>query len=141
MPAGRPSKMTEEIQKIILSRLSEGDSLSKICKSEDMPAYTNVYQFIANNEDFRHKYKEHKAIGIEKRFDELNDFAAEALDDPRKAAAYKLVVDTRKWVLSRQEPKKYGDRIEIDQRTDLTIKNETKAMSDEELLRIAGSKN
>ena len=45
---------------------------------------------------------------------ELIDLADDAReDDTAKTNAYRLAIDTRKWVLSKVLPKKYGDKLDL----------------------------
>ena len=50
---GRPSKYSEGVAAEITERVSNGESLLEICKSEHLPARSTVMQWIKNHEDFR----------------------------------------------------------------------------------------
>ena len=109
---GRPTVMTDIVKKTIIDRMKEGENLAAICRDNGMPNYATVMRALDDDKTFCDNYQKARSIGIDKRFDELEEYAEKAVDDPKAAAAYKLVVDTRKWVLSKQAPKKYGDKIE-----------------------------
>jgi hypothetical protein len=49
----------------------------------------------------------------------------------------KLRVDTRKWAMSKMNPKKYGDKVDIDHTTKGESLNDVGKMSTEELLQRA----
>ena len=54
--AGRPSIYTEELADEICERISQGESLVKICQRDDMPGYTTVSRWRADNERFRLRF-------------------------------------------------------------------------------------
>lgn len=141
---GRPSDYTEELAEIICLRLAEGESLRSVCRDDDMPSKQAVLRWLARNEVFRAQYVRAKEEGAEAIAEELFDIAddgsndwMEKLDKDGEAIGYqlngehvqrsKLRIDTRKWYLSKIMPKKYGERIQHDQR--ITIND----ISDEEL--------
>lgn len=53
----------------------------------------------------------------------LDEETGERGTDHDVIARSRLRVDTRKWLLSKCLPKIYGDRLEVDQKTDLTIRD------------------
>lgn len=141
---GRPSDYTEELAEIICLRLAEGESLRSVCRDEDMPSKQAVLRWLARNEAFRAQYVRAKEEGAEAIAEELFDIAddgsndwMEKLDKDGEAVGYqlngehvqrsKLRIDTRKWYLSKIMPKKYGDRIQHEQKITITD------LSDEEL--------
>ena len=56
-PTGRPTDYTEELAAEICERLStEEGGLFEVCKAEDMPARSTVYQWLAKHEVFADMY-------------------------------------------------------------------------------------
>lgn len=126
---GRPSDFTQETADAICLLLSEGVSLREICRAEEMPSKTTVFRWLSKFEAFRDQYARAKEAGIEALAEDLldiaddgsNDWIERANSDGEKSGVYsvngeaiarsKLRVDTRKWILSKLAPKKYGDRI------------------------------
>lgn len=123
---GRPSAYTPELAAEICLRMSEGDSLRKICRDESMPSISMVMRWAQSNEAFREQYTraredllEHWAEDILEISDESSkDFVqvAEGEEtvervDHEHIARSKLRVDSRKWLLSKLAPKKYGERL------------------------------
>lgn len=134
---GRPSDYTDELAEIICLRLAEGESLRSVCSDDGMPSKQAVLRWLARNEEFRAQYVRAKEEGAEAIAEELFDIAddgsndwMEKLDKEGNAVGYqlngehvqrsKLRIDTRKWYLSKIMPKKYGDRIQHDQRITIT---------------------
>ena len=68
---GRPSKYTPELAAEIARRLSDGEPLRQICRDEHMPHWTNIYEWMARDQEQIREL--HQAIGeyIKETSDEL----------------------------------------------------------------------
>lgn len=123
MPAGRPSIYTEELGKEICRRISLGESLRSIEKSDDMPAATTVYYWLLDEDksDFLKHYERARETQAQHFFEELDELAERAVNDIQgddrsdnaRVSARKLQIDTLKWRLSKMIPKKYGDKVDV----------------------------
>lgn len=110
---GRPSIYTEAIADRICEELASGKSLLSICKDESFPCESAVRAWaLDNREGFYAKYARARDIGIEVMADELVEIAdtKDVMGRYDNVERSKLRVDTRKWLLSKIVPKKYGDR-------------------------------
>lgn len=118
---GRPTKFTKELADLILKRIAEGESVRFIARDIDMPNASTIHAWVLDNEDFSKHYARAKDIGMEVEADEIADIASKALkvvkgtdkSDNARVQAIKLEVDTRKWLLSKKAPKKYGSDRQI----------------------------
>ena len=108
---GRPSKMTDEVQAEILTRISTGESLKKICSDKHLPNAKNVFSFIYTNDEFRNKYEASRREQAEWLGEEIVDIADNDTGDTQRD---RLRIDARKWVMSKMLPKKYSDKIDVD---------------------------
>ncbi len=108
MAVGRPSIYTEGLADRICRRLSEGESLNRICQDAEMPGSTTVFRWLGENQAFRDKYARARETQMDAMAEEILEIAD--LGDPEQANWLKLRVDTRKWLMSKIAPKKYGDR-------------------------------
>ena len=117
---GRPSKMTDAVQAEILTRISTGESLKKICSDKHLPAAQNVFMFIYSNSEFRDNYEAARREQADWHAEGLIDIADDDTGDTQRD---RLRIDTRKWVMSKLLPKKYSDKIDVDmkQEVDLNI--------------------
>jgi len=106
---GRPTSYTEDLAKEIIKQRMD-KPLSRICKAESMPCRATVYNWFNDYPGFLDNYMRACEIDADNEFDELISLADEC-DDPTKAQIFKLRIDTRKWVLSKRLPLKYGDKI------------------------------
>lgn len=77
MADGRPTDYTDEIADTICLRLSEGESLNKICFDDGMPCKATVYNWLANEKhrDFLDKYTRARERQAETFVDECLDIA------------------------------------------------------------------
>ena len=107
---GRPSTFSEELTTVILTRVMAGESLRKVCDSEGMPARSTVHLWLAADSGFSDQYARACEIRAEHLFDEMFDIADNEKGD---ATRDRLRVDTRKWALSKMNPKKYSDKTTL----------------------------
>ena len=124
----RPSDFTEEIAAEICSRIADGQSVREICLAEDMPNKATVFRWLGKHTTFRDQYALACDARAEHLADELLDIAdngendwMERLNSDGENIGWtangeaiqrsKLRVDTRKWLLGKLQPKKYGDKV------------------------------
>jgi hypothetical protein len=133
----------------ILERLADGDSLASICRDEGMPDERSVRRWARNHGDFADHYAAARRLGYEKRADELleiaDDSSADWIDtgngnrvfDSVHVNRARLMIDTRKWLLSKMLPKVYGDHVTVagdpDQPIHVVQQIDWALLSDEEL--------
>lgn len=117
---GRPSIYSEELANQICTRIALGESVRKICSTDDTPNEETIYRWVLNNEDFSKKYRLAREMQQERHLDELLEIA----DDPPPLTAMgatdsgaiqhaRLRIDTRKWAMARLSPKKYGEKLDM----------------------------
>lgn len=126
---GRPKGYTKKIAQQICEQLAQGKSLNRICKQEGYPDKATVFRWLLCPElkEFCDNYETSRRIQAYGLADDIieiadygeNDTYIAMVDDEAVIKTNidhiqrsKLRVDTRKWVLSKLLPKKYGDKIE-----------------------------
>jgi hypothetical protein len=122
-PNGRPTIFTETLATKICQRIADGESIRGICSAAEMPGTTTVFRWIASGkcEGFREQYE----ASVQIRLETLGDALIELADAPieRNAAGAidsaavqmrRLQIETRRWILSKLLPRKYGDRMGLD---------------------------
>ena len=134
MAGGRPTDYNEKIAAEICGRMSCGESLRSICRSDGMPAISSVFLWIAKFPEFSEQYKLAMASRADALFEEMFDIADDGQNDwmeiqdkdgenvgwklnGEHVQRSRLRLDTRKWALSKMMPKKYGDKasdLEVD---------------------------
>lgn len=116
----------------ILTSIAEGKSLRESCEKENL-APGNWINWINSDKQLLEQYTHAREVRAELLFDEMLDIADEVSSDTiiddngnEKAnsewiARSRLRVDTRKWALSKMLPKKYGDKIEVDNKGEVGL--------------------
>lgn len=129
---GRPTKYSNALADRICEQVAHGKTIRTICIDEDMPTVSTIFQWLLKYKYFSEQYARAREIMADILFDEILDIA----DNNSKDTEYdydgnerpnrewmgrsKLKVDTRKWLLTKIAPKKYGDRLQVDQKTELS---------------------
>ncbi|PHS02118.1 MAG: hypothetical protein COA78_21980 [Blastopirellula sp.] len=107
---GRPTKYTEELAIEICNHIGAGGlSLLDISKLDGMPSKTSILSWI-NRYDY---FLSHYVKAQEQRAGHMSERIVDvAFDDNVDPAHKRIQVDTLKWLMSKQVPKRYGDKIE-----------------------------
>lgn len=124
MTIGRPSSFTDEAAFVICERLAQGESLRKICSDENMPDKSTVMRWLSAKPEFRDQYARAREAQADYWAEEIveisDDSSGDVIVDEESGnsrqnsefvARSRLRVDTRKWLMARMAPKKYGDKI------------------------------
>lgn len=131
-PRGRPSKYTEELAKEIIERLEKNESLRSICRDEHMPERQTIYNWLIERKDFFDHYARAREMGYEQDVEDFDKWCDQAIENPQLTQAIKLKIDTKKWVISKKLPVKYGDKQMIEHSG--SIQNDIYQMTREERL-------
>ena len=102
-----------ELFQEICERISDGESVSKICLEPDMPSRFAFYSWLKTKPECVEMYNEALKLREELLFDEMKDIVddPEAGYDKVSVAWATLRTNSRKWILSRMNPKKYGEKL------------------------------
>jgi hypothetical protein len=103
------SGYTADVGDEICRRLADGESLREICRGHDMPPESTVRQWAIDDRDgLAARYREARALLVERWADEIISIADDGQLEPNDR---RVRVDTRKWLMSKLAPKRYGDRL------------------------------
>jgi hypothetical protein len=146
----------EEIEKTfdeICLRIEEGESLRSVLRSEGMPSSQTFYIWIDSEESKSKQYARATSKRADAMFEDILDIADDSTNDyietdigdgvtvqklnSEHIQRSRLRVDARKWALSKMNPKKYGDKVDIDHTTKGKEINSVSSMSTEELIKRA----
>lgn len=120
--AGRPSTYTQELTDEICAQLAEGISLRTVCLAKGMPDKATVFRWLREHKEFRDQYARAKEESADAMSEEILDISDDSISVIKEGAEKKstalaqvqrLRVDTRKWIMSKMKPKKYGDRVDL----------------------------
>lgn len=119
---GRPSDYTPEIASILCKHLSMGKSLRTVCAMKGMPSAATVFSWMRLHEDFLKQYARAKEESADAMYEDIQDISDDGIQTIKSGAEKKsgalaqmvrLKVDTRKWMMSKMKPKKYGDKLDL----------------------------
>ena len=149
---GRPTTFSKEMAETICARMAEGESLRAICRDHYMPHRSSVYQWLRKNAAFADLYTQARELLVEHWADEILTIADDGTTDfvvkkGRNGTEYEAVdqehiqrsrlrVDSRKWLMSKLAPRKYGDRVEHEHLGKVAV---THTLSDRERMRRLAS--
>lgn len=125
----RPEEHTPEIIAEICDGLSDGITLSEICRRDHMPQRRTVYDWTAKHPDIAARIARAREDGfdviaeqcIEIAEDGTNDYTTRKnqagqdveVFDSEHVQRSKLRIETRLKLLAKWSPKKYGDRQQV----------------------------
>lgn len=127
---------TQEAAEIVLFELSHGKSLRKAAEAAGV-SHSHVLDWCEAVPEFRDQYMRTRARAYEMLADEIIEISDEVEIttkmegedvriglDATAVARNRLRVDTRKWMLAKMLPKKYGDKVDLTGSLDLNAKVE-----------------
>lgn len=124
MAGGRPATFDKSITDEIFDRMAGGESLKRICSEDGMPSMQTVFKWLRLHPELGDNYARAITERADAVFEEMFTIADDGsndtyVDDEGNVRVdtdvinrSRLRIDTRKWALSRMNPKKYGDKIE-----------------------------
>ena len=115
---------------LICQRLAEGESLRSICRDEGMPSEATVRAWALDDvQGFSAQYARARSIGYDRLAEEMlaiadtpvlgvktktNEKGETETVEGDMIEHRRLQVDSRKWMLSKMLPKKYGDKVAME---------------------------
>lgn len=148
--AGRTSDYTAALADEIAFRVSEGETLRQICRDDHMPAESTVRRWVLDDrEGFATLYSRARDLQIDVWADDIIEIAEDGRNDwmERETKSGRITVvndeaiqrsrlriDTKKWLLSKLKPERYGDKLELSGKLDFSKK--TDEQLDVELARL-----
>ena len=124
------TKFTQARAEAICELVADGLTVSEICAKKGMPARSTVFKWLSENGTFSDQYARAKEVQAERMADEILEIADDSTNDWMERQSgdsapvqvlngehvqrARLRVDTRKWLMSKMLPKKYGDRQHVE---------------------------
>ena len=114
----------------ILSRISKGEPLRQICREDGMPSWDVFYGWVDSVEGFDRRFARARALGYDAiaadtleiaddgRNDYMQKFDSEGLPigwvlNGEHVQRSKLRIETRLKLLAKWDPKRYGEKLEL----------------------------
>lgn len=126
LPRGRPTLYSEALAAEILARIADGETLTRICLDEDMPARSTVSKWLLDMPDFYGRYARARTVQAHHEVDEILDLADDISGDVRVVMTpngvraeidgvaigrAKVQIETRMWRAERLNRIAYGARV------------------------------
>ena len=150
-----------ELAEAICAEIITGRSLPDISRDPGMPHVRTIFRWLANQPEFQRLYELACLSRTHALAEEIiaisDDDSADWIEEPAKHGAglvrradnaavqrARLKVDSRKWLLSKLQPRKYGDRVSAELtganggpiKTEQAFPDELKSWSDEDLFTL-----
>ena len=114
-------KEVTDVFNYVCLEIEKGRALRNVLKDDNMPSTSTFYQWLDSNEEKAKQYARATQVRADIIFDEIIDIADDSSGDKKVVehgevmdgeyvARSRIRIDTRKWVLSKLNPKKYGDK-------------------------------
>lgn len=118
----------EKIFEEVLEYIEEGKSLRSILRNSDMPSSRTFFKWLDEDKDKVKRYARATEIRAENIFEDMLEIADDGtndymtitkgdisynVEDKEVTNRSRLRLDTRKWMLSKLQPKKYGDKLDL----------------------------
>lgn len=104
---------SEQLLETIIDELLSGQSLRQLCRIHNLRPHT-VLKWVHEDEAFKERYLLARMMYAELLFDEILEIADAPAGDFAEVKKQQLRIDSRKWVLAKMNPKRYGKQITID---------------------------
>ena len=120
---GRPSEYDPAVATGICDALIAGHSLTQICTRDEFPAKPTILKWLCAYPVFATQYARAREMQMELMAAEIIELSDDKSDDvtgelkmPNGVAVQRsrLMVDTRKWLMSKLAAKKYGDKVQTE---------------------------
>jgi hypothetical protein len=132
---GRPLTYDKMLADLVLERMSEGTPLRQICDANDsLPGESTIRGWAVQDIDgFAARYARAREAQMEALAEDILEISDDASRDiqtdeeGRETVDHehiqrsKLRVDSRKWLMSKLAPKRYGDKVDVGVDGSITI--------------------
>jgi uncharacterized protein (DUF885 family) len=95
---GRPTLKTPELCKEICERISEGETLTNICRDPDMPAWTTIHDWKRSDDSFRQALARAREQQAEVWAEEVKTLSDDELDTHEAIGRARLRMQSRQWL-------------------------------------------
>ena len=149
--AGAQSIFTPALFTIICDRISRGESLRSVCRDPEMPHKSTVLRWLREMSGLRDQYAaarddlmQYWASDILEIADDgtldtmkgLNKYGDEVMvPNHANVQRDRLRIDSRKWLLSKLQPRVYGDRLDVEVSGEVQHRVDITALSAREKMR------
>lgn len=106
---GRPTVMTQQVQKRVCQLVAEGKSIRRIARMANMPARSTIIRHINIDPDFENQYRRARAQAGDFFADRVVEVADDTLEGKHDPNAARVAIAAYQWTAGKLNPKEYGD--------------------------------
>ncbi|WP_313349093.1 hypothetical protein [Paracoccus sp. (in: a-proteobacteria)] len=121
MPIKRDAETIAGHKDAICEAIACGDSLAKVLRKKGMPGYSTVIRWLRDDEDFRADYARAREAQADADADKIGDIVDKVLAGKLDPQAARAAIDALKWTAGKRQPKKYGDKLELEGKVGVVI--------------------
>jgi hypothetical protein len=110
---GRPTSFLDELADEICSRIVEGESLRSICRGNNMPHISTIFNWFRTQPQFLEQYMRAKEQQADTNQEDIQQLAHDTIKGKIDPQAARVAGDLLKWSSSKLKPKKYGDKLDL----------------------------
>ncbi len=112
----------EEAADQILDAIAEGKGLVTFLKERpDLPSYPTIMRWVRDNPEFAADYTRAREDMADHDADKIADVAKLVSDGKMDPQAARVAIDAYKWSAGKRRPKRYGDKLEIEQTATVAV--------------------
>ena len=134
-------RKSPEVCDEICALIAGGLSLRAVCRMDTMPSVTAFMKWLDKDSELVEQYAHATRQRADHIFEECLEIADNATQDINELGMVnqeniqraRLKIDTRKWMLGKMTPKKYGDKIEVDSTIRGSIDNRIEIVTKSEI--------
>lgn len=135
---GRPTDHSIQLEEDIVEWISEGKTLREFCRKPENPSKSTVYDWMNRYPEFSGRIARARDDGFDEIAEECLEIADDATNDwetrqnkdgseyeslnPEVVNRSRLRIDTRLKLLAKWNPKKYGDKVDMNLTGEVAIK-------------------
>jgi hypothetical protein len=127
MPAGRPSTYTEAVGQLIARKMADGWSIRRCCRElPDCPKdHHTVLDWEDNIPEFASQITHARARQGDFWVEKGNEII-DTIKDSESAQVARVQLDWLKWTAGKQNPKRYGDKLDMNVTGELSLASRLK---------------
>lgn len=143
MAGGRPTDYNSKIADRIIDEISNGKTVTQICKDESMPTRSTVWKWSVNHPEFSIRYfASIKNLG-QCEVDDIYEVEQMLLRGEIDAPTANVLLTSKRWKASKFYDKMYGDKTKVESKNENLNMNVEVPLSDadKEILQRFGFKD
>ena len=109
------SEARKRVEHALLTHLSGGKSARSFCRQPHTPSLDTVMRWVKETPE---QYARARELGWDSIAEEIIEIADEPCETQVEVSQARNRIDSRRWLLSKIAPKKYGDRLDVSHSAD-----------------------